>query len=165
MPEWSEQEEIAAGLGHQGPEKSDFTFMVDLPGVCDSVWQQVLCQCDLSKTLGSGTKTGLMHVVTGHLCQNWKAWAAAQASREKMQWIKHGYPMDTMGPVPPATCTHNHKGCEEEVYVPWLFASLEEMLVLWVCAELWHKAYQESPINIMPQGDFNVKLKPDHLHF
>ena len=78
--------------------------MVDLPGVQERVWAKVIRQRDLDHEKGTCTKTELTHVVTGRLRKNWKAWAEAQASREKLQWIKQGFPMDFLGPVPPASC-------------------------------------------------------------
>jgi hypothetical protein len=130
MPPWSEDDEVAAGLGCKGPDRNDVTFVVDLPGVKERVWAKVMRQRGLDHVKGTATKTGLTHVVTRRLRHNWKAWAVAQASREKIRRVKQGYRMDFMGPVPPSVCRLNPKSCDEESYAPWFFASLQEMLVL-----------------------------------
>ena len=150
-------------MGFRGPERKDFVFIVDLLGVKERVWEKVMCQWDLDHEKVTGTKTGLMHVVTGRLRKNWRAWAEAQASREKLQWIKQGYPMNYLGPVPPASCRSNHKGCKTEEYTAWFFVSLEEMLVLRTAVEIGHKAYHCSPLNIVEKLGFDAVANPDRL--
>ena len=112
--------------------------MDDLPGVEERVWAKVMRQRDLDHEKGTGTKAGLAHVVTGHLRHNWKPWAGAHVSREKLQWVKQGHSMVFTGPVPPSACPSNHKCCVEAAYAKWVFAILEEMLVLRSCALLGH---------------------------
>ena len=100
--------------------------------------------------------------VAGRPQQCWRAYAASDAPREQLAWVRdHGFRLKFNAEVPRMDTCQNNPGCEE--YATWLYAMVEELLYLGILTEVPEAPWVVCPLNVVVKGGYDAVLAPWRL--